>query len=421
MNKNKKIVLKLVLGFIFIMIVFALYILNETKDTINANPENIDEKIGSFYNKNKNAGFAVSIFNKNGVLYQKGFGYADLENEIPYTTKTQQYIASISKTTIGISLLKAEELGLLKLNDPINEHLPFKVINPKHPNKLITIKQLATHTSSLNYNENVVESLYIDEHLKNKSLKNIIENYFLNIKYGKISFTDNKPGSDFNYSNIGAGLAAYIIEYKSNMNYAAFTEKHIFNPIGLQNTHWFKTEVDSSLISKYYHFQNSNLEAVKSKGVQLYPARDLITNVEDLTTYCKSVMLNDPKVLSELSYKKLLHKELQNEITNKSHDNSGIFWLIDRNQYGITYQLTGMTGGDDYINTIMMFDPKTNLGYIFIGNTGGSKYNRYHHINIYRTLVSYGDYIIQNDNKNSFLTKLKFKWHNIYSRINGLF
>lgn len=420
MNNFKKITRQIIIVITILLIGFIVYVLNETKDEINANLINVDEKLNSFYNENIMMGFAVAVFNKDSIIYKGGFGYADKKNKIPYTTKTQQYIASISKTTIGLSLLKAEELGLLNIDDPINNHLPFKVINPNYPNEDITIKQLATHTSSLNYNEQVVESLYINEKIKDESLKKFMDNYFVNNEYGVISFTKNKPGTDFNYSNIGAGLAAYIIECKSKMSYANFTQKNIFNKLNLKNTHWFESKADSLSISKYYTPKENNLEKITPKGVQLYPARDLITNVEDLSSYCRSVLIRDEKLLAKKSFDVLLKKELTNKTTNKNIDNSGVFWLIDRNQFGVTYQLTGMTGGDDYINTIMMFDPKTNLGYVFICNTGASPKTRYYQINIFRTLVSLGDNIIMNDSNNSFWKKMNYKWHNIYSRINGL-
>ena len=56
-------------------------------------------------------GFAVSIVNDKGTLYQQGFGFADIKNEKAYTDSTIQNIASISKTFVGLALLKAEELG----------------------------------------------------------------------------------------------------------------------------------------------------------------------------------------------------------------------------------------------------------------------------------------------------------------------
>ena len=64
-------------------------------------------------------GLSVAIITKDTVLYNKGFGYANVADSIAYTHETIQNIGSISKTFIGIALLKAQELGKLKLDDPV--------------------------------------------------------------------------------------------------------------------------------------------------------------------------------------------------------------------------------------------------------------------------------------------------------------
>ena len=94
-------------------------------------------------------GFFVGIVNQDCILFEKGLGYSDRTGSRRYTENTVQSIASISKTFIGFALLKAQELGKLNLDDPINKYLPFKVINPYFTNTPITIGQLATHTSSI--------------------------------------------------------------------------------------------------------------------------------------------------------------------------------------------------------------------------------------------------------------------------------
>ncbi|MBL4662675.1 MAG: beta-lactamase family protein [Flavobacteriaceae bacterium] len=398
---------------------FIAFILNETKDEVNANMSNIESKLSSYFNENKMAGFAVSVFNADSIIYTTGIGYQDVKKKIPYNKQTQQYIASISKTTIGIALLKAEELGFLNIEDPINKYLSFHIVNPNFPNKEITISQLATHTSSLDYNENVVESLYIDDNYKEKSLEEFMVDYFKGDKYGTVKFTNNPPGSNWNYSNIGASLVAYIIEVTSKMSFSDFTKKHIFEPLDLNNTFWFRSEADSTKFTKYYEAREDAIINVNTSGVKLYPSRDLITNIEDLTTYCQAIISKNPKLLQSTSFDKLLSPRIKNSVSDLSVDNSGFFFMIDRNQYGITYQLTGMNGGDNCINTMMWFDPKTELGYIFIGNTGGSKLNKYNHIYIYRSLVSLGDHILMENG--TFGEKIEYKWHNLYNRVRALF
>ncbi len=395
------------------------FILNDSKDEINADLTNIENKLNRYFNENKMGGFAVSVFNADSIIYSTGIGYSDVKAKTLYTKQTQQYIASVSKTTIGVALLKAEELGLLSIDDPISKHLPFKVSNPHFPDQEITIAQLATHTSSLDYNEEVVESLYIAETLKKPSLEAFMKAYFENSIYGPITYTEHVPGTHYNYSNIGSGLAAYIVERVANMPFSEFTQKHIFNPLGLKHTSWFESEADSTQLTKYYEPTGEAITNVTTSGVQLYPCRDLITNIKDLTTYSQAIIGRNPKLLSDASFVKLLSPRIDASVSGMSVDNHGLFFMIDRNNYGIMYQLTGLNGGDNCINTMMWFDPKTELGYIFIGNTGGSELNRVNHILIYRTLVSLGDHIIMENG--TFGEKIRHKWHNGYNRVRALF
>ncbi len=417
----KKVFRYLSIAVILLLIGFISFLLYETQDQINATPEHIEDILNRFYNKERLGGFSVSVFNKDSVIYRNSFGYSNVEKQIPYSIHTQQYIASISKTSIGIALLKAEELGLLNIDDPINKHLPFKISNPNHPNEAITIKHLATHTSSLDYNEKVVESLYINSDESMESLRPFIHAYFENKEYGEVTFTNHKPGENWNYSNIGAGLAAYLIEATSGMSFSAFSKKYIFDPLDLNHTFWFETEADSANHSLYYESLENGIKQVETSGVKLYPCRDMITTIENLTTYCQAIIRKDNRILNDQSFDKLLSPQLSNSVTNQSDDNHGLFFQIDRNQYGITYQLTGGTGGDNCINTMMLFDPYTELGYIFIGNTGHSQKNRFTHIRIYRAIVSLGDHFMRENSETSWIEKMKFKWHNYYNRVVAIF
>lgn len=308
------------------------------------------------------------------------------------------------------------------MDDPVNRHLPFDVFNPAFPNVDITIRHLATHTSSMAYNEQVVESLYIDDSAKDKSLRGTIEGYFAHGTYGEISYSNSPPGTIWDYSNIGAGLAAYVIELKAGMSFADFTSRHIFGPLEMNTSHWFKSaNVNDIHYSKYYEpANNKEIRAVETTGVKLYPARDLITNAVDLTKLGQAILSRSPKILSNDSFEEMLSPGLNSSVANQMIDNHGIFWMIDRNQHGITYKMTGMNGGDNCIKTMLWLDFKTNMGYIFIGNTGPSEANRVPHILIYRALVSLGDHTLMSGSS-STMAKLGLKWHNIYSRVRGFF
>lgn len=62
-------------------------------------------------------GFGVALVNDKGVLYQNGFGITDFRTKLKYDENIVQNIASVSKTFLGIAILKAQELGKLILDD----------------------------------------------------------------------------------------------------------------------------------------------------------------------------------------------------------------------------------------------------------------------------------------------------------------
>lgn len=128
----------------FLFIVMGVYSLQSQHQT-----DSITKELNRIQENSNLVGFAVAIVNKDSIVYSKGFGYSNKEQQIPYATKTVQPIASISKTLLGMALMKAQEIGILDLDDKINDHLPFTIQNPFYPKEPITIRQLASHTSSI--------------------------------------------------------------------------------------------------------------------------------------------------------------------------------------------------------------------------------------------------------------------------------
>lgn len=103
------------------------------KKEIKILQDSLSKKLFEIQNKGFINGFSVAIVNEKGTLYQKGFGFSNIENKENYNENTIQQVGSVSKTLIGIALLKAQELGKLNLDEPINKYLPFNVENPFNP------------------------------------------------------------------------------------------------------------------------------------------------------------------------------------------------------------------------------------------------------------------------------------------------
>jgi len=335
-------------------------------------------------------GFAVAILNQDSIIYANGFGFSDLKNQIPYTTNTVQPIASISKTLIGISLMKAQEMNMLDLDDNINKYLPFNIVNPRYPDSVITIRYLANHTSSLRDTKHYEKSYVFDTRIpqlhKNfpvfplkKGLwrfmvKRIVKGYNKNEEmplteflrniylpggewYSKKSFCKDPPGDVYSYSNNGAAIASLIIEQASGMKYPDFVNTFILKPLGMTHSGWDLKDFDTKEKSKFYPFY---MEIPEYKLITIADG-GFITNVIDFSKYLAAIIKGyngEDNIITSESYNKMLKE-------NTTHD-QGIFWCVKELN---NENYIGHTGGDPGVNTIAVFDKQNNLGYICFSNT----------------------------------------------------
>lgn len=340
-------------------------------------------------------GFAVAIVNQHKTLYQSGFGFSNIKTEEKYTDSTLQNIASISKTLLGISLLKAQELGRLHLDDPINKYLPFKVKNPYFPEENITIRQLAIHTSSIVDTDFYDEKSYIlkaDQNYTTEKLQELslhfnppdakiyMAEFLSNVLskngkwYTKEGFLKQKPGEIYAYSNVGATLAALIVEIVMEESYATFTTNYILKPLGMNSSGWSFATINFNNHTKLY--SEPDIE-IPFYSLITYPDGGLLTSVNDLSKYLSELIkgsIGEGTLLNRDSYKELFRKQLNSahfldrDTQNDFDDefNSGIFM-------GFTPKnLIGHTGGDPGVATYLFLNPKTKIGRILLVNTNVS-------------------------------------------------
>ena len=347
-------------------------------------------------------GFAVAIVNKDSIVYSKGFGYSNKEQQQPYTTKTVQPIASISKTLLGVALMKAQEMGLLDLDDPINDHLPFTVQNPFYPNEPITIRQLANHTSSIldteHYNKIYIFNDSIPpfyENLPQESKQGVKQevdifnnnqmmpaSQFIKNQYctdGKWytsnSFSNTVPGSTYDYSNMGANIAAYIIAQASGMEYTDFLQEHILDPLQMDNSGWASKDHPLENASKLYWYGNP----IPQYEFITYGDGGFMTNIEDFSQYLMAVMKGyngESNILKASSYKEMLSQPASKEFKKS------VFWTIDDEKIG-------HSGNDPGIISHAYFLREGSHGIIVFVNTSEVENDMISVRDIYRTLLKH--------------------------------
>ncbi|WP_299823953.1 serine hydrolase domain-containing protein [uncultured Pontibacter sp.] len=337
-------------------------------------------------------GFGIALVNNREILYKNGFGITDYETKQKYDEHTVQNIASVSKTFIGIALLKAQELGKLKLDDPINAYLPFKVANPYYPDIPITIRHLATHTSSINDTEgyltnaivlkdttNLAENLKIDispTKFNPPAAKISIEEFLINILdpngkwYEAEGFLRNEPGAIFNYSNIGSTLAALVLEKATGTSYNRFTTTHILEPLQMNSSGWSISTID---FSKYTHTFQNKTTPYPYYSLNTYPDGGMLTTSGDMSKYILELMkgyYGGGTILSKESYREYFtpHLNTENFIDRSTSEYSDEYNMGITIGFGSTGNF-GHTGGDPGLFSVIWFDKDSGIGRYFIVNT----------------------------------------------------
>ena len=320
-------------------------------------------------------GFAIAVFSADSIYFMKGYGYSDLDHKKLYTKNTIQSIASISKTLIGVTLMNAVENNLIQLDEEINNILPYQVTNPRQENVPITIRQLATHTSSIsddgNYDKAYIfsEQLQLNqfpeawaEHIKNyNSNKDMSMAEFLTKTFTEWQTEENfkfeKPGSNYDYSNIGAALLAHCIEIRTGKDYRELTEDLILKPLNMNNSGWQISALDKKNQIAYY---NELYNLMPNYEVITYPDGGLYTTVSDLTKYMQDIMQGQKgqgKILEKNSYSTMVENQ------TPDLDNAvGIIWDLDIDC------CIGHGGNDFGTATLAYYDPKSEIGKILFTN-----------------------------------------------------
>ena len=320
-------------------------------------------------------GIGAAIIVNNKVVWTKGYGYADKENKIPYTANTVMNAGSIAKTFTGVCMMRLVEENKLSLDEDINTYLPFKVVNPYFPGEKITLRNIATHSSSLADREPFYsDSLYFYDKTTTEPLGEFLENYFVpgGKYYSLENFYKAKPGDYWEYSNIAASLAGYIVELKTSKQLNDYSRTIIQQPLGMDNTGWFLAEIDLNNHSKLYKKQGDSTVTIPLYVCTTYPDGGIRTTVSDLTKFFIA-LLNDGRYKTTRVLKKETLAEMQRfqfSASKKpanlvlSEKNEALFWRSKMNVTKI-----GNGGTDPGIKTEMLTDLSKEAAVILFTNT----------------------------------------------------
>ena len=242
--------------------------------TQDARAERVDALFAA-WDTRETPGAVVAVIKDGDFLYQQAYGMADLERDVPLSTRSIFDIASISKQFVAFSILLLQDQGKLALDDDIRTYLP------EFPDygQTITLRHMIHHTSGIRDYMDLMElaGLRWENSYHRSEIVDLVS---------RQKTLNNDPGDAYLYSNSGYLLLAEILQRVSGQTLGAFTSQHIFEPLGMKASHFYE---DFTRIVKHRALSYSEKEAGGYLSVQyifdVVGDTGLLTHVEDLSRW----------------------------------------------------------------------------------------------------------------------------------------
>lgn len=186
-------------------------------------------------------GISVVIVEKGKIVYQKGFGYADIKGKIPVTSQTLFELGSTSKAFTGLAILQLEKEGLLKRTDSVENYIPWLKLKYNNEPQEITINQLLYHTSGIASNSIV--------QIPESNAENALE---LTVRTLLNKPLNREPGNSYEYATINYDILGLIIENVSKQPYDLYIKHQILEKIDMNDSFVGVHQVDSDGLATGY-------------------------------------------------------------------------------------------------------------------------------------------------------------------------
>lgn len=315
--------------------------------------ESINDVFESYAHYNRFIG-SVLISQNEDIIYNKSFGYADMENHKKNTEKSIFSIASVTKSLTAVGIMKLVEDGKLTLETSISTYFPNFI--PDFSKK-ITIRHLLNHSSGMQANIGRIDDQ--GNGLMPEKNPITLNELFEKFKDSELKF---EPGTGYEYNNFGYTLLAYIIENVTKLSYADYMEDAVFKPANMKNT-----AVNSYKVLNQRAFPHTGLGMNEFKKLTntihsswIIGAGNINSTTGDLYHFMNA--LENGKLLKSASVDKLYSLTQSRGVNDSEY---GLGWRIENKRGEKWINHTGLLPG---VTSIIGSLPQKNMKIIILSN-----------------------------------------------------
>lgn len=356
MKSRNKLVVMLSIFLSIVLCQLNVYALSNNDKDINYLTKDETLKIEKFIEENMNEGnipgLSVTIVKDEKTVYQKGFGYSDIDEKKPVTSQSLFEIGSNSKAFTGLGILSLEKSGQIKLQDEVTKYVPWLKVKYKDEEVPITIQQLLYQTSGIRFRT-------IDK-IPASNEANALEETVKTLVGIEL---DSEPGKKFQYATINYDVLGLIIEKVTGKTYENYIEETVLKPMGLNNTYLFKNEAINENMAIGYKIGLLKPQLFKApvyRGNK--PAGYIISSGEDMAKWLRIQM----DTMNEMKFDRDIIKKSQEANSAVSAIGNEVFYADGWFVYPKGQISHG--GNNPNYSSFIIFNPKDKVGVAILSN-----------------------------------------------------
>jgi len=302
--------------------------------------------------QHQSVGIVIGVIGPEG---RRVIAYGHLEKGDPRKLDGDTVFEIGSATKVFTSLLLADmvQRGEVALDDPVAKYLPPSVKMPERNGRVITLVDLATHTSGLPP---------LPANLKPKDPSNPYADYSVDQLYQFLSGYQltRDIGSQYEYSNLGGGLLGHMLARRAGTDYETLVRTRICDPLGMNNTRITLTPEMKARLAVGHNraldpVENWDLPTLAGAGALRSTANDMLTFLAANLGYTKSSLA--PAMAAMLKVRRP---------TGQRGFDVAIGWHLYKTTNTELVEHNGGTGG---YRSYIGFDPKQRVGVVALSNT----------------------------------------------------
>ncbi|HKW97887.1 MAG TPA: serine hydrolase domain-containing protein [Bryobacteraceae bacterium] len=236
------------------------------------------DKVFAKWDSTVSPGCALAVIQNGSIVYERGYGMADLDHDVSITPQTVFHVASISKQFTAAAIILLAQDGKLSLDDDVHKYIPEL---PAFGGARITLRHLVFHTSGLRDQWSLLGLAgwrYSLDLITDDDVMRLME------LQKDLNF---KPGDQHVYCNTGYTLLAQIVKRVSGQSLREFTTRRIFEPLGMASTRFRDdhAEIVKHIAYGYTRENGRNVYRLSVTNFDTVGATSLLTTVEDLARW----------------------------------------------------------------------------------------------------------------------------------------